>query len=214
MAEWAKSRARAQHWVHEVRLVDAEMQRAIDFSESMAKIWDARRVCEATVDLDESQGWANDAGWADGARAYASKQAFIRRAHAAKWREEFAELRMEAQRFLVVNSEEGLSLDPSTLLPASEVEDMNRRTKVRREKRKKAKAAKDVNAEQDPANDAPTEDEKDASTAVTSDSAGKARSTNKGGAKTVEKVLEGKARRNRSSRAARPSQRGKGSNRR
>ncbi|KZV65011.1 hypothetical protein PENSPDRAFT_587550, partial [Peniophora sp. CONT] len=43
MVEWSKCRARAIHWVEEVRLLDAEMQRVLDFSESMARIWDGRK---------------------------------------------------------------------------------------------------------------------------------------------------------------------------
>ncbi|VDB85046.1 unnamed protein product [Peniophora sp. CBMAI 1063] len=52
MVEWCKSRARAQHWVEEVRLLDEEMRRVIMFSERMADIWDSR--CDAEpLDLGE-----------------------------------------------------------------------------------------------------------------------------------------------------------------
>lgn len=142
--------------MQEVRLIDAEMQRVIDFSEFMAQEWDARRDCEVTIDLGKEQGWASDEGWADGMRAYASKQAYIRRAQAEKWRKQFAELRMEAKRFLTVHTEEGLSIDPSTLLSASEVEDMQRRVDIRRKKRMKAKRVK-ANANEEPTDDDPAE---------------------------------------------------------
>ncbi|VDB88002.1 unnamed protein product [Peniophora sp. CBMAI 1063] len=142
ITEWAKSRARSQHWVQEIQLVDAEMQRAIEFSESMALIWDARRNYEKTIDIGPEQSWACDDAWADGMRAYASKQAFIRRAHAAKWTQEFAQLRMEAKRFLTVHTDDGLSLEPLTLLSVSEVEDMRLRARLRRERRNKPKRVK------------------------------------------------------------------------
>ncbi|VDB96150.1 unnamed protein product [Peniophora sp. CBMAI 1063] len=139
MAEWAKSRASAIHWVQEVRLVDAEMQRVLNFNESMARIWDLRRDCHETIDVGEDQGWACDDGWVDGMHAYASKQAYIRRAQADKWRMEFAPLRAEARRFLAVHTDDGLSVDPSTILPAREVEEMKHQIHTRRDRRKKAK---------------------------------------------------------------------------
>ncbi|VDC01759.1 unnamed protein product [Peniophora sp. CBMAI 1063] len=149
MTEWAKSLARAQHWLQEVRLVDAEMQRVIDFNESMASIWDVRRDCEVTIDVGEEQSWASDAGWVDGKRAYALKQAHIRRSQAENWRKEFATLRAEARRFLLVHTEEGIALDPSTLLSAEEVEDMERRAKIRHERRTKTRREKDGQAAPD-----------------------------------------------------------------
>lgn len=181
MTEWAKSHARAQHWVHEVRLVDAEMQRVIDFNESMAKIWDARKDCEVTIDLAEEQSWASDDAWVDGMRAYASKQAYVRRAQAAKWSKEFTVLRLEAKRFLTVHTDDGLTLDPSTVLPAAEIEDMVCRTAKRRERRTKAKRVQDANAaERDPADDDPFEgdtEQDDVLDPTTPDSVGDAQST-------------------------------------
>ncbi|VDC02768.1 unnamed protein product [Peniophora sp. CBMAI 1063] len=149
IVEWAKSRARAQHWVQEVRLVEAEMQRVIDYSESMAVIWDARRDYNETVDLGPDQSWVCDDAWTDGIRAYASKQAYIRRAHASRWTQEFVQLRMEARRFLSVHTDDGLSIEPLTVLSADEVEDMRQRAKLRRERRSKAKRANVVDADSD-----------------------------------------------------------------
>ncbi|KZV59553.1 hypothetical protein PENSPDRAFT_554740, partial [Peniophora sp. CONT] len=100
MVEWAKSRARAQHWVEEVRLLAEEMRRVIAHNESLAKIWDQRREPEHTVDLGDKHQYATDAGWRDGVRAYACKQAFIRRAQAENWRNEFAETWRAAETFL------------------------------------------------------------------------------------------------------------------
>ncbi|VDC01547.1 unnamed protein product [Peniophora sp. CBMAI 1063] len=162
MSEYAKSHARSQHWVHEVRLVDTEMQRVLDFNESIARIWDSRRVVGETIDVGDERIWASDDGWEDGMRAYASKQAFIRRAQAEKWREEFAGLRKEAKWFLKVHTEEGISLDAETLLPADEVveyrqgvaERRARRTKKRKTRRKQqaadAAAAEAARGESDP----------------------------------------------------------------
>ncbi|VDC04364.1 unnamed protein product [Peniophora sp. CBMAI 1063] len=162
MAEWAKSRARAQHWAQEVRLVDAEMQRVIDFNESMAQIWDVRRDCQATVELGDQRCWARDAGWADGVRAYASKQAFIRRSQAERWRQQFAPLRTEARRFLTVHTEEGISLDPATLLPADEIDDMKRLIAARRERRKKRKSTEEKEVESGPVDEVQDEGEEPA----------------------------------------------------
>lgn len=160
MVEWAKSRARAQHWVEEVRLLDAEMQRAIDFNESMALAWDARRAPAVTIELGADHAWTQDAGWADGARAYASKQASIRRAQAAKWRKQFSEPRMEAQRFLTVHTSEGFSVEPLQFLSPEEVEDMMRRAGRRREKRTmKVNRAKARKAAVDKAREAAEEED-------------------------------------------------------
>ncbi|KZV59848.1 hypothetical protein PENSPDRAFT_537814, partial [Peniophora sp. CONT] len=83
MVEWCKSRARAQRWVEEVRLLDEEMRRAIAFSESMALVWDGRCNPERLIAIDKIlETWSVDEAWADGVRAYARKQAWIRRAQA------------------------------------------------------------------------------------------------------------------------------------
>ncbi|VDC00600.1 unnamed protein product [Peniophora sp. CBMAI 1063] len=110
MVEWCKSRARAQHWVQEVRLLDEEMRRVIEFSENMAKVWDARREPEERMDFGEEHAYASDQGWADGARAYACKQAWVRRSQASNWRAQFAELRTSARYFLSLHTSEGFSV--------------------------------------------------------------------------------------------------------
>lgn len=92
MVEWCKSRARAR-WVQEVHLLDEEMDRVFRFSESMAKIWDARGYhaiagtnavsSDDVATLRESLAvhahgeWDADEAWAEGVRAYARKQAWI-----------------------------------------------------------------------------------------------------------------------------------------
>ncbi|VDC07778.1 unnamed protein product [Peniophora sp. CBMAI 1063] len=140
LVEWSKCRARAIHWVEEVRLLDAEMQRVLDFNESMALIWERRVAPELTTTLgDEDKLWAQDAAWADGVRAYACKQAFIRRAQAAKWREQFEQFRTDAARFLAVHTSEGISIDPLSMLSSEEVDDMTARADRRKEKLAKAK---------------------------------------------------------------------------
>ncbi|VDC00223.1 unnamed protein product [Peniophora sp. CBMAI 1063] len=150
MREWAKSRARAQHWLQEVRLLDAEMQRAIDSSEAIARLWDERRDREETIDLGEGYAWASDASYVDGKRAYASKQAFIRRAQATKWRKEFAGMRKEAAWFLTTHTEEGIALDPATLLPPEEIAEMQRLAHARSERRTAVKRrGKYATAEED-----------------------------------------------------------------
>ncbi|VDC03718.1 unnamed protein product [Peniophora sp. CBMAI 1063] len=147
MAEWAKSRARAMHHVHEVRLVDAEMQRVLNFNETMAQMWDARRDSHESIDMGEHKQWACDDVWADGMRAYASKQAFIRRAQAEKWSAEFAPVRAEARRFLAVHTDDGLAIDPSTILTTEEIEVMEHQIQTRRERRKKAKRPRPAKAD-------------------------------------------------------------------
>ncbi|VDB95702.1 unnamed protein product [Peniophora sp. CBMAI 1063] len=116
MVEWCKSRARAQHWVQEVRLLDEEMRRIVEFSENMARIWDTRCKPQGRMDFGEEHAYASDKGWEDGARAYASKQAWIRRSQASKWREQCQELRADAQRFIAVHTTEGLSIGPCQIM--------------------------------------------------------------------------------------------------
>ncbi|VDC05642.1 unnamed protein product [Peniophora sp. CBMAI 1063] len=110
MVEWCKSRARAQHWIQEVRLLDEEMRRVVVFSENMAKLWDARREPQDRMDFGEKHAYASDDGWADGARAYACKQSWIRRTQASTWSAQFTDLRATAHRFLSLHTTEGLSV--------------------------------------------------------------------------------------------------------
>ncbi|KZV61408.1 hypothetical protein PENSPDRAFT_693448 [Peniophora sp. CONT] len=143
MVEWSKCRARAIHWVEEVRLLDAEMQRVLDFNESMARIWDNRTAPETTIVLGEDDAaWGQDDAWADGVRAYARKQAHIRRAQAELWRKQFVEYRKDAQRFLAVHTSDGMSIEPLTMLSPDEAEDMMARAGRRKEKLAKGKRAK------------------------------------------------------------------------
>ncbi|VDB98544.1 unnamed protein product [Peniophora sp. CBMAI 1063] len=145
MVEWSKCRARAIHWVEEVRLLDAEMQRVLDFNDSVALDWDRRKTPTLKSALGVGQpSWARDAAYFDGLRAYASKQAHIRRAQAAKWREQFAQYRKDAERFLAVHTSEGLSIEPLTMLSPEEVKDMMMRTSRRKVKLAKAKRARRV----------------------------------------------------------------------
>lgn len=109
MVEWCKSRARAQRWVEEVRLLDEEMRRVLAFCESMAVIWDGRRRPKETIPLTKTQErWAADKAWEDGVCAYACKQAWVRRAQAAKWTPIIATMRMEALTFLSTHTAEGI----------------------------------------------------------------------------------------------------------
>ncbi|VDB96562.1 unnamed protein product [Peniophora sp. CBMAI 1063] len=71
MVEWCKSRARAQHWVEEIRLLDEEMRRVVQFNVSMAKIWEARRRPTDKMDYGARHSYAVDLAWEDGAQAYA-----------------------------------------------------------------------------------------------------------------------------------------------
>ncbi|VDC02631.1 unnamed protein product [Peniophora sp. CBMAI 1063] len=119
MVEWCKSRARAQHWVQEVRLLDEEMRRVVAFSENMAKIWDARCEPKDRMDFGEKHAYACDQGWADGARAYACKQAWIRRTQASNWRVQLAASRKEAQYFLALHTSEGLTVGSVTVGPVA-----------------------------------------------------------------------------------------------
>ncbi|VDC04536.1 unnamed protein product [Peniophora sp. CBMAI 1063] len=111
MVEWCKSRARAQHYVQEICLLDEEMRRVTQHSESMAKIWEIRSNPEERMDFGDAHAYAVDKGWEDGARAYALKQSLLRRSQAAKWRAQFSELRASAGRFLALHTDEGLSLE-------------------------------------------------------------------------------------------------------
>lgn len=120
MVEWCKCRARAQHWVEEVRLLVEEMRRALAFNESMAAIWDRRREPAATVDVGEAHQYASDAGWVDGVRAYACKQAHIRRQQADDWRGKFADISMGAEKFLALHTPEGFSIEPLVFLTPEE----------------------------------------------------------------------------------------------
>ncbi|VDB99480.1 unnamed protein product [Peniophora sp. CBMAI 1063] len=111
MVEWCKCRARAQHIVQEVRLLDEEMRRIVEFSTNMAKQWQERCAPKDRMDFGAKHAYATDLGWEDGVRAYALKQAWIRRSQAAKWHAECVGHRALAQRFLALHTTEGLSVD-------------------------------------------------------------------------------------------------------
>ncbi|KZV60625.1 hypothetical protein PENSPDRAFT_593856 [Peniophora sp. CONT] len=113
MVEWCKSRARAQRWVEEVRLLDEEIRRLLAFTQTMAAVWDARRTVGRTLDLTPRVArWASDDGWADGVRAYAFKQGHIRRHQHATWRAWLAPLRVQALTFLDAHTEDGVCVTP------------------------------------------------------------------------------------------------------
>lgn len=128
MVEWCKCRARAQHWVEEIRLLAEEMRRLIAFNETMIAIWDRRREPGVTVDVGEEHKYASDGGWVDGARAYACKQASIRRRQVAKWRREFADSWKVAERFLALHTPEGFSIEPLVFLSPEELTRTTHRT--------------------------------------------------------------------------------------
>lgn len=112
MVEWCKSRARAMRWVEEVRLVAEEMRRAIAFSESMAVVWDGRRDGRREAAMAASTArWASDKGWVEGVRAYACKQAWIRRAQASKWIAQLLVPRLQAETFLNSHTEDGICME-------------------------------------------------------------------------------------------------------
>lgn len=111
--EWCKSRARAQRWVEEVRLLEEEMRRILAFNETVAAIWDGRREPGETIALTDKQArWAADKGWEDGVRAYACKQAWVRRSQAVKWQLDLAVIRLGATTFLSTHSADGFCLEP------------------------------------------------------------------------------------------------------
>lgn len=129
MVEWSKCRARAQHWVEEIRLLAEEMRRVVAFNESLAAIWDGRREPVATVNVGDEHKYSSDVGWADGVRSYACKQAFIRRQQAASWRREFADARKAAERFLALHTPEGFSIEPLIFISSEELVKPARRSK-------------------------------------------------------------------------------------
>lgn len=143
MVEWCKSRARAQRWIEEVRLIDEEMRRVIEFSENMARVWDARREPRDDIDFGESHSYALDLASEDGIRAYASKQASIRRAQARNWGTAFAEYRVAAQRLLAVHTSEGLSIEPLQMLSPKEVEEMMAMAGRKKKKQKESNRVRD-----------------------------------------------------------------------
>lgn len=107
-----------------MRLLDEEMRRVIEFSENMAKIWDARRTPVDPVDFGGAHSYALDAASEDGVSSYACKQASIRRAQAQKWKTAFTKWRVAAQRLLAVHTSEGLSIEPLQMLTPQEVQEM------------------------------------------------------------------------------------------
>lgn len=140
MVEWCKSRARVRSWVQEVHLLDEEMDRVLRFNESMAKIWDARRYdaivrsdsgvvgLRNTIATDACEPWDADSAWAEGIRAYACKQAWIRRQQATVWAEQCAAAKEEGRTFMAEHTMEGICTAP--LIPV----DMD---EIKRKKRKK-----------------------------------------------------------------------------
>lgn len=114
MVEWCKARARAQRWVEEVRLLDEEMRRLLASTENAEDVWEARRLTDGPLlDLGEKMArWASDNAWADGLRAYASKQAHIRRVQKALWGARLLPIRMAAATFLSSHTEGGMCSAP------------------------------------------------------------------------------------------------------
>jgi hypothetical protein len=74
--EWVKSKARADRWIEEVRLVKEEMRRVLAFLEWKAVWWtkEGGRVLDVGLDI------------ADGIRAYAAKHASLNRALARSFK--------------------------------------------------------------------------------------------------------------------------------
>lgn len=93
--------------------MDEEMRRLLASTGKMAELWYARRTSRASLDLPLKVGrWASDAGWEDGVRAYAEKQANIRHCQVRAWSGRLASLRVEALGFLDAHSEAGLCVTP------------------------------------------------------------------------------------------------------
>lgn len=89
--EWCKARARALRWTEETDMLVNEMERIIIFLEWEAKRWDERSV----VSLPSLE---DDGELAEGYRAYALRQANLRRAISQKCDSSWQPTLMLAQR--------------------------------------------------------------------------------------------------------------------
>ncbi|KAK7691702.1 hypothetical protein QCA50_005102 [Cerrena zonata] len=65
--EWAKTKARAERWAEEVRLLQEEMRRVLEYFEWKARWWRMKKTDRADVDIGVQRGLL----------AYAEKQATI-----------------------------------------------------------------------------------------------------------------------------------------
>ena len=72
--EWAKSRARAFRWKEELMLISEEMRRSVEFSRTMARIWDNRKNLRKDLLIDSHI--------LEGIRAYTVEQAETERKRA------------------------------------------------------------------------------------------------------------------------------------
>ncbi|KAF7337265.1 hypothetical protein MSAN_02279000 [Mycena sanguinolenta] len=79
--EWCKAYARVKRWREEVLLLQEEMVRCLRTLEWQAKIWDGRA---ATEHYNSKVAYAP--AHLEGARAYAARQAAVRRTLAARFR--------------------------------------------------------------------------------------------------------------------------------
>ncbi|KAI0702783.1 hypothetical protein C8T65DRAFT_579081 [Cerioporus squamosus] len=75
--EWCKARARAHRWNEECELLQEEMRRVIQYHDWAARTWEAR--ANAVNDADADTGDATGSDFKEGARAYALRQAAIRK---------------------------------------------------------------------------------------------------------------------------------------
>ncbi|KAG6819394.1 hypothetical protein H0H93_012241 [Arthromyces matolae] len=85
--EWLKARARAQRWKEEVKLVDEEMRRVLQYTEWKGTWWDGRASCRNTSSPSLNEGL----------RAYAKEQASIERARKKRWESKWQMIRVRAQ---------------------------------------------------------------------------------------------------------------------
>ena len=123
MVEWCKARARAQRWVEEVITLWREMQSVLQACEEDAMEWD-RRATKA-----EGSGWFGLTATAEastrdalteyekgstlfaGLRAYALKQAHVRRERGRRARAQFDPFAKESEIFMRTHSEHGWQWD-------------------------------------------------------------------------------------------------------
>lgn len=81
--------------------------------------------------------WDTDEAWADGVRAYAQKQAWIRRQQALVWEKQFTEAREEGLLFMKYHGPDGISTEPLAMLTPDADQSM-----VKGKKTKQKKSAK------------------------------------------------------------------------
>ncbi|VDB94863.1 unnamed protein product, partial [Peniophora sp. CBMAI 1063] len=91
--------------------------------------WAAR--LRATIACDAEESWDADAAWANGVRAYALQQAWVRRRQAALWEEQFGKAREEGHAFMKDHRLDGICTAELVAVPGDE-----ERAKLKKQKRK------------------------------------------------------------------------------